>query len=91
MSRAKRVNAVVDVLNLQVINKWFVRRNKVHTDGRIFELVHDWGGDVISEETMEVVSRHTTVLEAKTKADGLTKNFIAKLVVDAIERIDNEL
>jgi hypothetical protein len=86
----ERVNAVVDVLSLQTINIWFVRRNKAHDDGKQFEVVHDWGGDVISEETMEIVSRHSTELEAKTKADGLTRNFIAKLVVDAIERVDKD-
>jgi hypothetical protein len=63
----------------------------MHDDGKHFEVIHDWGGGIMSEETMELVSRHSTILEAKTKADGLTKNFQANLIVDAIERVDYEL
>ena len=51
-----------------VDDRWIVRRNKMH-DTRQWEVVHDWGRDVVSDETMEIVGRYHTSDEAQALAD----------------------
>lgn len=53
-----------------VTDRWFTRRDKMH-DARQWEVVHDWGGDLISDDTMRVVSRHHDADKAKAKAKQL--------------------
>lgn len=53
-----------------VKDRWFARRDKMH-DTRQWEVVHDWGGDLISDDTMKVVSRHHTEDQAEAKASRL--------------------
>lgn len=50
-----------------VSDRWFVRRNKSH-DRRQWEVVHDWGGDLVSDETMKVVARYEDQDGAERKA-----------------------
>ena len=42
-----------------VTGRWIVRRNKAH-DERQWEVVHDWGGDLVSEDTMRLIGRYST-------------------------------
>lgn len=53
-----------------VTDEWIVRRNKMH-DERQWEVVHDWGGDIISDDTQKVVARYHTEREATENADRL--------------------
>lgn len=53
-----------------VKDRWIVRRNKNH-DSRQWEVVHDWGGDLVSDNTMKVVSRHFEYEFAKRMAKEL--------------------
>ena len=50
-----------------VQDRWFVRRNKVH-DSRQWEVVHDWGRDIVSDKTMKVLSRWSDMETAKIEA-----------------------
>jgi hypothetical protein len=50
-----------------VQDRWFTRRNKMH-DSKQYEVVHDWGRDLISENTMKVLSRHETQELAEKRA-----------------------
>jgi hypothetical protein len=43
-----------------VTGRWIVRRNKMHNDGKQWEVVHDWGGDLISDDTQKVLRRYGT-------------------------------
>lgn len=53
-----------------VTDEWWVRLNKAH-DRRQWEVVHHWGGSVISEDTMKLISRHETQDGANRKAERL--------------------
>lgn len=53
-----------------VKDEWVVRRNKIY-DSRQWEVVHDWGGLLVSEATQKVVSRHETQEQAERKAERL--------------------
>lgn len=53
-----------------VTDRWIVRRNKMH-DRKQWEVVHDWGGDLISDDTMKIVGRHETEDAADRKAKRL--------------------
>lgn len=50
-----------------VKDSWIVRRNKMR-EAYQWEVVHDWGGVVISEETMKVEGWHATQYEALAAA-----------------------
>jgi len=50
-----------------VQDEWIVRRNKSYAV-RQWEVVHNWGRDVISDKTMKAVSRHETMEGAQSKA-----------------------
>jgi hypothetical protein len=50
-----------------VTDEWVVRRNKEH-DSRQWEVVHNWGGDVIDEDTMAVIGRYSTQERAEDRA-----------------------
>lgn len=50
--------------------EWIVRRNKMRPL-RQWEVVHDWGGDVVSDETMKVVGCYTTQSGAEKYAERL--------------------
>jgi len=73
-----------------VTDEWIVRRNKMR-DRNQWEVVHDWGGDVISEDTMRVVARHGTERAAERKAERLEDSargaaVLAALAVTSKER-----
>jgi hypothetical protein len=53
-----------------VKDEWIVRRNKMH-DHKQWEVVHAWGGKLISEETQKIVGRHETEEAAERKAERL--------------------
>jgi hypothetical protein len=46
-----------------ITDDWIVRRNKIH-DTRQWEVVHDWGGDLISDDTQKLLARFDTKLAA---------------------------
>lgn len=53
-----------------VTDRWIVRQNKMH-DERQWEVVHDWGGDLISDSTMKVVRRFHEERQAEALARRL--------------------
>lgn len=53
-----------------VKDEWIVRLNKMR-DRRPWEVVHDTGRGLISDETFKVVSRHETSEQAERKAERL--------------------
>ena len=66
-----------------VKDEWIVRRNKMH-DSRQWEVVHDWGGELVSDETMKVISRHETMEQAKLKAKRLEDGARGAAVLAAL-------
>lgn len=66
-----------------VTDTWFTRRNKMH-DSRQWEVIHDWGVDVVSEKTMKVVGRFETLAAAKDKAATLEDEARGAAVLGAI-------
>ena len=53
-----------------VKDEWIVRRNKAH-DRKQWEVVHDWGGQLVSEATQKVVGRYDTDEGAQKLAQRL--------------------
>lgn len=53
-----------------VTDLWFSRRNKLH-DERQWEVVHDWGGDIASDDTQRVVDRFSERRAAEELAKRL--------------------
>jgi len=50
-----------------VTDRWIDRRNKAH-DERQWEVVHDWGGELVSDKKMKVVGRFWNQEAAQTYA-----------------------
>ncbi len=50
-----------------VTDEWVVRHNKMHNT-RQWEIVHNWGGDLISDDTMKVVGRYSEEGPAEQRA-----------------------
>lgn len=80
------LDEIIEAWNEPLENvRWFIRRNKMH-DTKQWEVVHDWGGDTIDEETMEVIGRfHDSrpagvfAYEAETKACAISvRNLFRK-------------
>lgn len=65
--------------------RWFARREKMHSDGRIYEVVHDWDLEVISDETMEVIERFSTHEEATNYAEYCEDHARAAAVMKLFE------
>lgn len=65
-----------------VTDEWIVRRNKMH-DTKQWEVVHNWGGDVIDDATMKVVGRFQTQEEAQRFARRLEDEARGQAVLDA--------
>ncbi len=65
--------------------RWFARREKMHDDGRIYEVVHDWDLEVISDETMEVIERFPTREEAAEYAENCENHARAAAVMKLFE------
>lgn len=59
-----------EALEEQLASEWITRRNKAHAT-RQWEVVHDWGGDLISEDTQAVVGRYWTFDAADKVARAL--------------------
>jgi len=54
--------------------EWTARRNKMHDDGRQWEVVHRWGDlSVIDDATQTVVARFDNQFAAHAKADDLER------------------
>lgn len=66
-----------------VEDRWFVRRNKMH-DSRQWEVVHDWGRDIISDDTMKVVGRHDNSITADLQAKRLEDDARGAAVLAAL-------
>jgi hypothetical protein len=66
-----------------VKDEWIVRRDKMH-DRKQWEVVHDTGRGLISDETFKVVSRHETSEQAERKAQRLEDAARGAAVVAAI-------
>lgn len=65
-----------------VADEWIDRRNKMH-DTKQWEVVHNWGGDLISDDTMKVVGRFHTQEEAQKMARKLEDEARGAAVLDA--------
>lgn len=68
-----------------VKDQWIVRRNKMHDDQQ-WEVVHDWGRDVVSEETMKVVGRHDSEILAIRHATNLENKARGAAVLARLAR-----
>ena len=68
-----------------VKDRWIVRRNKAH-DTRQWEVVHDFGFDLISDETMKVVGRFREENKAQRKARLLEHKARGAAVLAEISR-----
>lgn len=66
-----------------VTDRWVVRRNKMH-DRNQWEVVHDWGGDLVSDDTMKVIGRYATSDEAQEAADVAEHTARAEAVLTAL-------
>lgn len=53
-----------------VTDRWIVRRNKMHDECQ-WEVVHSWGGDMISEDTQKIVGRYSEQGPAERRAFAL--------------------
>lgn len=67
-----------------VTDEWIVRLNKMH-DFEQWEVVHDWGVDVIAPETRKLVARFHTQEEAEECAERLEDQARATAVLRLIE------
>ena len=77
---ATNIQAIIDAWH-GLADRWIARRNKMHGDGRQWEVAHDWGGDVISDETQRVVERFTSERDAHALADKLENEARARAVL----------
>lgn len=68
-----------------VKDQWVVRRNKMH-DSRQWEVVHDWGLDIVDEATMKVVGRHDSSIMADRQAKRLEDEARGAAVLAALSR-----
>ncbi|MEY9228628.1 hypothetical protein ABIF68_007840 [Bradyrhizobium japonicum] len=68
-----------------VKDEWWVRRNGAY-DRRQWEVVHHWGGNLISDDTMKVISRHETKDGADRKAERLEDSARGAAVLAALTR-----
>jgi hypothetical protein len=66
-----------------VKDEWIVRRNKMH-DRKQWEVVHNWGHNLISDRTMKVISRHETQEQAEKKAERLEDSARGAAVLAAV-------
>jgi len=83
MSERLTAEAIIEAW-YSVTDRWFTRRNKAH-DERQWEVVHDWGGDLISDKTMKVVGRFETGAQADHEAQYLQDAARAEAVLSAIK------
>lgn len=82
MPSRTNIAAIIDAWHsVDKTQRWFTRRDKMHCDGRQFEVVHDWGGDCIADETMKVVDRFPTQEEASRLRERLDDEARAEAVL----------
>lgn len=67
-----------------VTDEWIVRREKAHDDGRQWEVVHDWGGDLISDDTRKVLRRFARFEPAEEYARKREREARGKAVLEAM-------
>jgi hypothetical protein len=78
-----------------VTDEWWVRRNKRQAEP--WEVVHHWGGDVISDSTMRVLKNFADKADAEAYAKGLEEItreqavvvFLSGLVIEMTRRADD--
>ena len=68
-----------------VEDRWIARRNKMH-DIRQWEVVHDWGKNIVSDDTMKVVGRFETLAGAQARAEKLENEARGAAVLAALPR-----
>ena len=68
-----------------VKDEWIVRRNKM-LQRRQWEVVHDWGHGVVSDDTQKVVSRHYLEKTADQHAARQEKQARGEAVLAAFEK-----
>jgi len=66
-----------------VTDRWIVRRNKMH-DERQWEVVHDWGGDIMSDETIRLIRRFGEQRQAEALARRLEDEARGNAVLRAL-------
>lgn len=66
-----------------VTDQWIVRRNKMH-DERQWEVVHDWGDNLIGEDTMRLIGRYSTQERAEKRARKQEDNARGTAVLRAL-------
>ncbi len=64
-----------------VADEWIARKNKTYSDGFMFEVIHDWGGDIIADETQELLKRFATQDEATLYAHMCENKARARAVL----------
>ena len=67
-----------------VTDRWITRRHWKYDDGRQWEVVHDWGVDVIDEATMALVERFHRIEEADDLAEELEAEARATAALKAV-------
>lgn len=71
-----------------VSDEWIVRRNKMNPGAQQWEVVHDWGGDLISDDTMKVIGRYPTEEQAERRARRAEDHARGTAVLAAISAGD---
>ncbi|MBR0875019.1 hypothetical protein JQ633_31995 [Bradyrhizobium tropiciagri] len=73
---------VADAWN-SVTDEWWARRNKANADHEQWEVVHHWGGNLISEDTMKIVAKFGSRTEADQKRSELEDEARGAAVIQA--------
>lgn len=71
-----------------VKDEWITRHEYEGT--RRWSVVHNWGGNVIADETMKIVSRHYTQEAAEKRAFNLEAHARAAAVLKALGIADQD-
>lgn len=68
-----------------VRDEWIVRRNKSNAVMR-WQIVHDWGREIVSDETQRIVGHFKTRESADARAIFLENHARGAAVVQMLER-----
>jgi hypothetical protein len=75
---------IADAWN-SVTDLWIVRRNTSRAV-RQWEIVHDWGGDLISDDTQKIVGLFKSKEAAEWRAEFLEQYARAEAVIQMLEK-----